>query len=203
MLPDSYQTSEQVVGILLAAGQSSRFGSDKMLYRLPESGRFMVEQSATALLQAMSRCVTVVRPEAIRVKQILDAIGMPWVENQQALSGMSSSLQCGMDYHRRADSVGAWLFALADMPYVSTATIQRVIAKMEHGTLIAAPRFNGRRGHPVAFANRLTMELLNLRGDAGAKSLISQYREQLCCIDVEDKNIVMDIDTPFGMAASV
>lgn len=203
MLPDSNQASEKFVGILLAAGQSSRFGSDKMLYRLPASGKFMVEQSATALLQAMPRCVTVVRPDAKRVKQILDAIGMPWVENHQALSGMSSSLHCGMDYHRRAGSVDAWLFALADMPFVTSTTIKRVITAMAQGALMAAPRFNGQRGHPVAFASRFTKELSNLHGDAGAKSLINRYRERLYCIDVEDENIVTDIDTPLSIAASV
>jgi len=197
MMSKQANLHNQTVGILLAAGQSSRFGSDKTQHRLPESGLSMLEQSARALQRAMRHCVTVVRSEAWQNKRLLDSIGMPWVDNNRALSGMSSSLHCGMAFYRQQGPVGAWLFALADMPFISMNSIQSVLDAMDRGASIAAPSFQGKRGHPVAFAKQFEAELLNLRGDSGARSVIDRHRELLTCIEVDDVNVIRDIDTPF------
>ena len=89
------------------------------------------------------------------------------------------------------------------MPFISTDSIQRVLEAIDQGALIAAPSFQGKRGHPVAFAYQFEAELLNLRGDSGAKSVIERHRKQLSCIEVGDANVIRDIDTPLFSDAQI
>jgi len=64
------------------------------------------------------------------------------------------------------------------------------------GATIAAPCWQGRRGHPVGFSQALGPELAALSGDEGAKILIQTYLEQLHIIDCDDSGILRDIDKP-------
>ena len=89
---------------------------------------------------------------------------------------------------------GGWLVALTDMPWIEPATIRLVADALRSGDTIAAPCWQGRRGHPVGFARALGAELAVLSGDAGAKAVIQVHLEQLRVIDCNDAGILFDID---------
>jgi len=189
--------SPSIVGILLAAGQSTRFGSDKLLHTLKGGAASMIEQSATNLLQVLPNSVAVIPQGASMLRLCLENIGMPWVENEQAVSGMSSSLQCGMSYFARKDKlISAWLFALADMPYISPTTIKQIVGALERDALIAAPYYNGKRGHPVGFCRHFENELMALSGDRGGKNIIDRHQNELTRLEVNDESVICDIDYP-------
>ena len=67
---------------------------------------------------------------------------------------------------------------------------------LHNGHALVAPRYQYLRGHPVGFGQEYRDVLLNLKGDAGARSVLKQHKSHLHYLDVDDPGILMDVDTP-------
>jgi molybdenum cofactor cytidylyltransferase len=186
----------KIVGLLLAAGSASRFGSDKLQHHLPH-GVAIAVQSARHLLSGVSRVVAVVRPHSEQLAQSLSAERCEIVVCENAAEGMGASLACAARAAGRADG---YLVALGDMPFVRPSTIAAVRDALAGGAPLAAPFCRMRRGHPVGIAGEFFEELLRLRGDEGAKSLLAAHERRLMKIPVGDPGVLRDIDTPADLA---
>jgi len=184
------------VGLLLAAGSASRFGSDKLQHRLPH-GVAIAVQAARHLKPEVSSVVAVVRPGAEETTRALEAEGCTVAVCERAAQGMGASLACSA---RAAGEADGFLVALADMPFVRRSTIAAVRAALEKGALIAAPYFRTRRGHPVGFSGRLQGELAGLSGDEGARRILEAHASDLVKVPVGDPGVVRDIDRPADLA---
>jgi molybdenum cofactor cytidylyltransferase len=184
------------VGLLLAAGSASRFGSDKLQHRLPH-GVAIAVQAARHLKAEVPRVVAAVRPGAQETARALAAEGCEVVVCERAAEGMGASLACAA---RAAGEADGYLVALADMPFVRPSTIAAVRDALAGGAVIAAPYFRARRGHPVGFAGRLSSALAALAGDAGAKSVLDAHAAQLVKVPVGDPGALRDIDKPSDLA---
>ena len=184
-------------GILLAAGYSKRFGSNKLLQPLPagspHAGVPIAVAAARNLVEALPESIAVLRPRAQKLGQMLRDAGCNTVVCKNAAEGMGTSLAAGVRASAEADG---WVLALADMPFLRPETI-RVIAKaISDGAAIAAPAYRGERGHPVGFARRFLDELSALHGDQGARELLAQHRDLIKLYEVEDAGVLRDIDKP-------
>ena len=184
-------------GILLAAGYSTRFGSNKLLQPLPQgspdAGVPIALASARHLLDALPQSVAILRPRAQKLGRLLRDAGCSTVVCKNAAEGMGVSLAAGV---RAAGDAHGWVVALADMPFIRPETI-RVIAKaLAEGAAIAAPAYRGERGHPVGFARRFLDELSTLRGDAGAREILKEHPDWITLYDVDDPGVLRDIDEP-------
>jgi molybdenum cofactor cytidylyltransferase len=186
----------KLVGLLLAAGSASRFGSDKLQHALPH-GVAIAVQAVRHLKAEVPRVVAVVRPGADATAAALAAEGCEVTVCAQAADGMGASLACAA---RAAGAADGYLVALADMPFVRRSTIAAVRDALNQGALLAAPYFRARRGHPVAFAGRLHGELAALSGDEGAKRVVEAHAASLVKIPVGDPGVVRDIDRPADLA---
>lgn len=186
-----------IAGILLAAGKSTRFGRNKLLQQLPEHNTPMAVQSARNLLEVLPNSVAVVREDDQQLKSLLSETGINLIENPHTNLGMSSSIGCGIESANQLfpDTKG-WVLALADMPYIPAAIIKQVADAILHGTLIAAPEYKNQRGHPVGFSCQLLGELLTLTGDVGARLLIDKYSNLLYTFVTNDEVVLRDIDRP-------
>lgn len=189
--------SAPVVGILLAAGSGSRFGADKLLH--PIDGLPMAAHSGRHLRAALPKSVAVVRHLESPVAHSLRQEGLQIVVCDQAHSGMGASLACGV---AASDDAAGWLIALADMPFVRPATCAAVAMALAKGAVLAAPQYQGRRGHPVAFGRRFREELLALRGDTGARGLLNACAEQLHLLETDDPGVLQDVDLPADLPAA-
>jgi len=189
--------SQIIAGILLAAGKSRRFGANKLTQVLPATGVTMIEQSARKLLRALPHSVAVIPANAEAIKQLLDAIAMPWIENRHAEDGISSSIHCGMAFHAASDfQPKAWVVALADMPYLSVSSIEGVVAALRQGSRIVAPFYQQQRGHPVGFSSAMETNLHQLRGDSGARNILIRHVAEITQIPVDDQYVLYDVDCP-------
>jgi len=184
-------------GILLAAGYSKRFGSNKLLQALPagapEAGTPIGLAAARHLLEALPESIAVVRPRAQKLGKILRDAGCNTVVCKNASEGMGTSLAAGV---RAASEADGWVVALADMPFIRPETVRIVAKALQEGAAIAAPSFHGERGHPVGFARRFLEELSSLRGDDGARQFLKQHPEWVNILEVDDPAVVRDIDKP-------
>jgi molybdenum cofactor cytidylyltransferase len=181
-----------IVGLLLAAGSATRFGSDKLRHELPH-GVSLAVQAARHLKTAVPRIVAVVRPGADATAQALGAEGCEIVVCERAAEGMGASLACAA---RAAGAADGYLVALADMPFVRPSSIAAVRDALAAGALIAAPYFRARRGHPVGIAGSLRAELERLSGDEGARKILAAREKELVKVPVGDPGVVRDIDRP-------
>ena len=181
-----------IVGLLLAAGSASRFGSDKLQHTLPH-GVWIAVQAARHLRSEVSRVVAVVRPGASELAKSFSAESCEVVVCENAAEGMGASLACAA---RAAGKADGYLVALADMPFVRRTSIAAVRDALAAGAPLVAPYFHARRGHPVAISGAYYEQLLALKGDEGAKQLLQDNAAGLVKIPVGDPGVIRDIDTP-------
>ena len=185
-----------MVGLLLAAGSATRFGSDKLRHGLPH-GVSIAGQAARNLKSAVSRVVAVIKPGADELLHQLKTEGCEIVVCENAAEGMGASLACAA---RAAGPAEGYLVALADMPFVRASSIAAVRDALAAGAALAAPFFRARRGHPVGIAGAFFDELVSLKGDEGAKHLLAAHAARMVKIPVGDPGVIRDIDTPEDLA---
>lgn len=181
---------KQIVGILLAAGSSRRFGADKRLHRLAD-GTPMALAAARRLAKACRRSIVVIRPGDDVLAALFAAEGLETVVCDAAEKGMGHSLSCGIAASAEADG---WLVALADMPDIEPASYHTVLAALQNGARLARPTCQGKFGHPVGFASNHLADLLALTGDQGGKAILEAHRADLQLCPVADPGVLKDID---------
>jgi len=184
-------------GIILAAGESSRFGHPKQLVEL--HGRVLVAWVLDAALASRLEAVFLVLGRDHR--EIGDALGqrvghpkLELVFNPRYHEGQSTSLTAGL--FRIRDRFPAVMFLLGDQPLVDASTINRLLEKFRHsGKTICVPVHRGQRGNPTLFSRSHYEELARLAGDKGARDIIAARPDQVLEVSVADPALFLDIDT--------
>ena len=177
-------------GILLAGGTGSRFGSQKLAHPLPD-GTPMGRQSAINLLAALDDVLVVHRPGDESVMRIFAGLSVTLFSSARCLEGMGGSLAAAVIATAEADG---WVVALADMPFIQSASITAVRRTLEAGASIAVPVCNERRGHPVGLSATWRAGLSSLEGDEGARRMIAANGDAVVQVAVEDAGILRDVD---------
>jgi molybdenum cofactor cytidylyltransferase len=189
----------RVAAILLAAGKSSRMGSNKMLAEV--DGRPMIARTAQRLLSSRARpIVAVLGNQADEVDAALGKLPVERVHNPAFAEGLSTSLKRGLAA-LPTDIDGA-VICLGDMPLIAGRDIDRLIAAFNplEGRSIIVPTRNGKRGNPVLWARRFFSEMADLAGDVGARHLIGEYADLVCEVEMDTDSVLVDIDTPEALA---
>jgi nicotine blue oxidoreductase len=169
-------------GLVLAAGEGSRFGGPKQLARL--RGRTLVEH-ALAAVAGLERVVVVLGARAGEVRAGADLGSAEIVVCAAWADGMSASLQAGLDALAGEDEV---VVVLADQPFVTAAAVDRV--RSAPGPAARAV-YAGVPGHPVAIRTPLMARAGELSGDAGFRAMLDGA-VAVECGDLADPR---DIDT--------
>jgi len=185
-----------ITGLIMAAGMGRRFGGDKMLHPIENpSGPALAMglQSALNLRPWVDEVICVLRPQDQRLKQLFIQHGFKTQVNPHHQQGLSSSLVTGIEAAPHADM---WLIALGDMPFIQPASYRQLKQVLDAGDKQQIVRLSHqqRPGHPVVFPQRLKGQLLALRGDEGASTVVKQEQPRL--IEVNDAGIHRDIDRP-------
>ncbi len=186
-----------VAAVILAAGQSSRMGANKLILEI--DGKPMVRHVAEAAVASRARPVmAVVGHEAATVMGVLDGLDITFVENPHFREGMSSSLRAGVA--TLPQSVSGALILLGDMPEIAPSLIDDMIAATDERAICVATH-KGRRGHPVLFGRHYFPDLLKLDGDVGARNIMA--RHAACVVEIAADNAapLLDIDTPDALTA--
>lgn len=190
----------EIVGLLLAGGRARRFGADKLLQPLPGGEPMAVVAWRNLTAGGADRNLVLVPPHRPRLCATLAAIGAGVQVCERAPLGMGETLACGVRATRDAD---AWVVALGDMPFIRPQTIAAVVDRLRGGAHLVVPRCAGRRGHPVGFATCFAPQLMALQGDVGARQLVREQARRIEWLDVDDRGILLDVDTPAELAAAL
>jgi len=200
--PLAVPKAPKIGAVVLAAGLSSRMGSNKLLADV--RGKPMVRHAVEAAVASHADPVVVVTGHAAdRVKAALAGLAVQFAHNPDYAEGLSASLKRGLN--ALPDDCDGALVMLGDMPGVTAALLDKTIAAFdpaEDRAIVVATR-HGKRGNPVLWARRFFPEMLAIEGDVGARALIGAYGDLVCEVEAADDAPLTDIDTPEALAAYV
>ncbi len=218
-----YAAHEPVAGVILAAGESSRYGEPKQL--LDWKGEPFVRVVAKRALEAGLSPVTVVTgANAEQVESAVKDLDVNIVRNNEWESGQASSIRAGVIALKQPpppfghlpqirqgmlpdnqnfyvgfgggwEGVGGVIFLLVDQPQITTSILQALVEKHAEGLYpIVAPMVMDRRANPVLFDRRTFADLLTLEGDTGGRAIFHKHKVEY--LPWHDDRLLLDVDTP-------
>lgn len=196
---DAPLRAPRIAAVILAAGLSSRMGTNKLLQEW--QGIPLLRWTVEAAVKSDARPVIVVTGnEASRIEKALQGLDVQLVHNPKYREGLSTSLKAGVQ--TTPESADGAIVLLGDMPEVDAALINRMIAAFSppDGRSICVAAHDHKRGNPVLWARSFFPEIATLAGDEGAKRLFTRHEELICEIEAGDA-VLRDIDTPEALAA--
>lgn len=138
-----------VVGVLLAAGISSRFGRDKRRAKLAD-GTLLLKQSLDNLAPMVDSVVIAVQRHEAWLEVMIQPMAAVHCVSIPNTKGLGDTLAGVIDYVDKEGAADAVIVALGDMPWVKPQTLQAIRQALEVAHLIV-PSFNHSWGHPVGF----------------------------------------------------
>ncbi len=195
----------RVAAVVMAAGRASRFGAgpdDSKVLALLDGQPLVRHVVDTARASRAAAIVVVTGQAAARVEAALADRPVTLAHNPNYASGMASSVKAGIAA-LPADIDGA-LILLADMPRVTVATLDALIAAFVGATSppdAVTPMHGGQPGNPVLIGRALFAEVARLDGDAGARKLLAAPRGAVLACPVDDAGVMIDVDTRAALRA--
>ena len=199
------QVFEKIAGIVLAAGESKRFGRPKQL--LDWRGQPFVRAVAqNALAAGLSPVIVVTGANAEQVENAVKDLNVLIARNEEWQKGQSSSIKAGIlplsltgrgaRGEGHGTGTGAAIFLLTDQPQIGSDVIR---ALMETHTqrlspIIAPLVLEQQRANPVMFDRVTFHDLLKLEGDIGGRALFSKYKVEY--MPWHDDRLLLDVDKP-------
>jgi molybdenum cofactor cytidylyltransferase len=182
--------------VLLAAGAGTRFGGGKLLHEI--EGEPMIARALRlygAFSFAARVCVT--RAEAGEIQKLALDGGFSVAINPDPARGVGTSVAIATEaILAKEPQLDGILFAVADQPYLTAASVSRLIAAFEaHPNEIASLSFEKRRGNPAIFPSEFYPELCALKEDTGGGAVIRRHPEQLLLVEADMAHELDDIDT--------
>jgi len=180
-----------VVGIVLAAGMSTRMGRPKQL--LPLGGRPALAWIVDILAARLDQVVVVLGHRAEEIAAAVADCGVTLAMNENYRQGMLSSVQCGL----RAVVDVDYLICLGDQPQLAGSVVEQVLqasTTADRGMVI--PTYEGKRGHPIYLRSKYRREVLDLSLDGGLNRLMQRHPDDVLEVAVAEDGILEDMDTP-------
>ena len=187
------------VGVLLAAGASSRMlGDDKLLREI--DGQSLLRRSALSMLKSDLEYVFVAIGAGSDVhRNALDDLPVEIVEVTDAAQGMSASIRSAIAAIPADTRV--IVLGLADMPDITPDHYNALLAAhdpKQNNFIVRPITPTGKRGNPVLFDIRFKQNLLSITGDEGARDIVKSMPEFVCEIAMMDDAVTCDLDTPMA-----
>jgi CTP:molybdopterin cytidylyltransferase MocA len=195
-----------VAGVLLAAGEGSRFGQPKALVEL--NGQTLAERGVNLLRAGGAQPILVVTGAVP-----IEINGTHAVYNPEWRTGMGSSLRAALQALSRTSttpasasgidtaSIGAVVVALADQPLVGPEAVARLIAAYRDGASVAVAAYDGQPRNPVLLAREHWAEVIaTAAGDQGARTFLRTRPDVVTLVECGDTGRPDDIDTPADLA---
>ena len=188
--------------LVLAAGKSSRFGSDKLMATMADNQPMIAHSLEPLLILAkqfqLELCV-ITRADNQPLINYLTTAGINYSLCPDAHLGMGHSIAYGIKSHQNWQG---WMIALADMPNINLELLTSLLETIQcNPDAIIRPAFTRdgktKPAHPVYFPQQYGFQLSQLTGDKGAREIIKQQK-LVTQLDggIIAESILMDMDTP-------
>jgi len=182
------------VGIILAAGLSSRMGNPKPLLQL--GGKPAIIKLIDSFYDAGVSKVFAVTGHNREMME-------PFIRNAEAVynpdynDGMITSIKSGLSAALKYDDWDGALFTPVDHALIRPYTIKLLINEFQPGMeSVIFPAFNGRRGHPPLLSRGMAGKLCDMDGPWGAKRFLFSQGDAIRDVEVGSDDMFADMDTP-------
>jgi molybdenum cofactor cytidylyltransferase len=180
--------------VILAAGQSRRMGSQKLL--LPFAGQTVIGHIVGQVLAApVERTVVVTAQDGDAIRLALAGRPVTFVANPDPTGEMLESVRCGL--RALPPECTAAIVVLGDQPTIRTELIADLVRSF-HSTRarIVVPSFQGRRGHPLLFSADYFADVLTQHDGVGLRGLLQAHPSEIDELEVADAAELNDMDSP-------
>lgn len=184
-----------IAAVILAAGQGTRFGSQKMLHQY--KNKTLLEHSLAAIdRQTFSSINLVCGSDAEQVIQRHQSPDINFIVNKQWQAGMGTSIATAIDYLEKNQTIiDAVLIMLGDQIHISLNALNTMAATAaENPNKIVCAKYNNINGAPAIFPAQYFNQLKSLTANNGAKTLLNAPNTP--CINIELPEAGLDIDYP-------
>ncbi len=193
----SVKSSGLAVGaVVLAAGQSRRMGTPKML--LPWGDTTVIGRVARLLKDAgVAQMVVVTGANRTEVEAALQEEEILLAHNSQYQRGeMLTSLQVGL--HALREDIQAALVVLGDQPQIEGQVVRQITERAgESAQPLVVPSYQKRRGHPWLVRRALWSELYAMDGERETlRDFLNRRAQQIEYVNVDTGSVLLDLDTP-------
>lgn len=187
--------------MLLAAGDSNRFGADKRFIGSPP----LLEKTLHSLYSSYEYIVLIHKEgDELSAIQVDSEKVILLPHNKHEDSSLGASIAKGIAYLLESNiSPKFCAIHLADMPFIKKRTIAelhqhclRTRSSTQESKCIVRPIFESVKGHPVIFSEHFFYHLNQLKNCDGAKEVIRQNPESYRQVLTLDQGVTLDIDTP-------
>jgi len=196
-------------GVILAAGESSRMGTDKALLPWPPQAAGQPPSQDTFLSAAIRSfastdfVVVVTGKNEAALAPVAYANGASIITNPDADRGQFSSLQLGLHevLNRGRDAA---VVTLVDRPPVAPATVEFLRCALEAAPpniWAVVPEFSGQHGHPFIVGRELIEEFLRAPATDNARDVEHRHQGHIQYVRVDDPYVALNINTPEDYAA--
>ncbi len=180
--------------IILAAGMSTRFPGNKLLYSI--KGKPLITYTIESALNSRAdEVIVVLGHRASEIAKVISNYDVVLILNPEYEKGMSYSVKRGVRaVHKWASAV---IIHPADVAFVPSVVFNQVIEEYEKSkSPIVVAAYKGERGHPILFSRELFKEILNISEETlGLKAVTRKYRDETLVVETGYKEVVVDIDT--------
>ena len=187
------KTSDQLTlgCVILAAGNSTRFGDNKLLAEI--GGKMMIERAFEAIpAERFSAVAVVTQYESI--VHLAERYGYRAIVNRRPDLGISHSVMLGTNALK--DACDGILYQVADQPWLRRGSVSSMLDLFcENPEHIVSMSSDGKRGNPCIFPEKYFDELCRLSGDRGGRAVIKQHEDDLLLFEVSASELT-DVDTP-------
>ena len=180
--------------VILAAGTSSRLGSPKQM--LEYNGKTLLQHAIdTALATGCPKVMVVLGARADMLKPELANEPIEVLENKNWQEGMTSSIRYALQNITIAGfQPESIIFMVCDQPFVTSSLLMSLVEKgVETGLPIIASGYDDKAGTPAMFHKSMFPQLMELKGDKGARALLAAQPEKVAIVPFAKG--VTDIDT--------
>jgi molybdenum cofactor cytidylyltransferase len=194
---------KRTAGIILAAGQSTRIDKFKLLIKL--EGKYILEWVVDAALESrLAHVILVLGHHFEKIQKALNKkIHHPRIEivvNPQYTMGLSRSLRSGLLAAK--GSFPSVMFLLGDQPMLDAKTINMLLDRFWNSEReICVPVCRGKRGNPTVFSHKYYDQLLQIKGDIGARKVLEKYASHIIHVEVDHPLCFLDADTEVDLKA--
>lgn len=182
-------TAAPIGCLIMAAGNASRFGENKLTASF--AGKSLFSIALAAIPADTFARVTVVSQYPVLLQEAEQA-GFHAIRNDRPDDGISRTIRLGTE--AMADCAGI-LYMVADQPLLRQETVLRIVQDWrQHPGCIVGAAHNGHRGNPCLFPARFFPELCALEGDRGGSSVIRRHEDALRLVEAAEPEL-SDCDT--------
>jgi len=189
----------KIASIILAAGASTRFGSNKFLAKI--RGQYLLERTIAPFLNhgdLRNELIVVTGYYTDDLKPLLKKMKANQIHNPSFNEGMSSSIQAGYrSLKSKLNKLSGIIIHPGDIPYINIQDLERLISSHKVSPdSIVIPKFNSKRGHPIIIPKRMFSEFDNIgEYPNGLRDLIRSSDSKIKYVNINNQGILEDIDT--------